>query len=879
MRIDRWLYIVPLRLRSLLRRSRVEDDLRDEVQFHLDRLTDEHIARGLTPDAARLAALRALHGIEQRKEECRDARRVGVVEDFVMDIRYAVRTLRHSRGFAAAAIATLALGIGATVAVFTVVNGVLLQPLPFPHPDRLFLVSHAPRSIFAPGPTMSDHDYLEFRARTKAFANVATFSSFRAKLTGAGEPAIVSAASVTSEFFDVLSVPAAAGRTFTSGDDQAGRDRLVVIGDRLWRYQLGSDPAVLGRTLTVDGIRRIVVGVMPSGFAFPGDADLWTPRHVAFDPHQAFLMPVIARLRNDVNAAQARAEFDVIAPHLSERAADAQQEWTSGFLPLKEFVVGDVRKPLQIFAGAIWFVLLIACANVANLLLARASVRRHEIAIRLAIGARRGRIVRQLLTESLLLAITGGAGGVLLAHWLVPALLALAPAGRIPRIEMIRIDTNVVAFATGVSLLTGVLFGLVPALRLTRTRTRESLLPAGRAFRPRHDWTRASLAVGEIALALVLLAGAALLLRSFLHLTAIDPGFRSDSVMTMSVELDDVAYATPAARRAFHTQVLERLSSIPGVVSAGAVNWRPLGNALIYGDFHIEGQPDPPNDVVDKPAVSPGYFATMGVPLLRGREFTDRDDDNGTPVAIVSRSIARLFPSEDAIGRRVTLQSEPKPDDWLTVVGIVEDVRQVGLAQPPHAAIYRPYRQVSHPFFLGHMAYVVRSESNAIAVAAAMRGALREIDRNQPPGAIVSMSEVLYQSTADPRFRARLLGTFAAIALLLAAIGTYGVLAYAVVQRTPEIGIRIALGARRATVVWMVLRETLALSLVGVIVGTAAALAATRVLESFLFQIRATDPATFAGVAGIIVSVALLAGALPALRATRVDPLVALRHE
>jgi putative ABC transport system permease protein len=415
---------------------------------------------------------------------------------------------------------------------------------------------------------------------------------------------------------------------------------------------------------------------------------------------------------------------------------------------------------------------------------------------------------------------------------------------------------------------------------VTRSSTRDSLLPTGRTFGQRHDRTRASLVIAEIALALVLLTGAGLLLRSFSRLVSVDPGFRTDGVMSMKVDLDGTPYDTPEQRRAFHTRLLERLSRIPGVSSAGGINWQPLGDALIRGDFHFAGRPDPQElSVVDKPAVSPGYFATMGMTFLRGRDFTNRDDAGTAGVAIVSRSVARLFPAEDPIGKRVTLQSTPGPEDWLTIVGVVDDVKQSGLSEPLHAAIYRPYRQVSHPFFLGYMTYVVRAASDPAAIASGMRAALREEDRNLPPGAIVSMSEVLKRSTAEPRFQARLLGTFAAIALLLAALGTYSVLAYSVVQRTYEIGIRIALGARRSAVLWLILRQTAVLAAIGVAIGVAAALAATRILATALFEITPGDPSTLVAVAVLIMATALVAGLVPALRATRVDPLVAIRQD
>ena len=471
---DRWLQIARLRLRSLFRRDRVEDELRDELQFHLDRVADEHIARGMAPDEARLAALRAMHGIEQRKEECRDTRGVRLFDDLLQDLRYAARTLRRSPGFAAAAISTLALGIGATVAVFTVVNGVLLRPLPFADPDRLFAITLAPRGIRSGGPSMSDRDYVAFAERTHAFDHVATFQTFPGKLTGGDEPALVAAAGVTSEFFGVLGVPPAIGRAFAAGEDMPGRDAVVILGDGMWRAVLGADPGVVGKSITLDGVRRTVIGVMPPGFAFPRRTQAWTPMRIVPAPGNTFLRPVIGRLKPGVTPAQARAEFDTIAPHLSPEEGESL---LSGILPLEELVVGDIRRPLEIFAGAIALVLLIACANVANLLLARGSVRTREIAVRTALGAGRARVVRQLLTESVALSIAGGLAGVLLAWWIVPALLALAPQGRIPRLESIRIDAGVLAFALGVSLITGIAFGLAPAVRAARNSTRGSLLP------------------------------------------------------------------------------------------------------------------------------------------------------------------------------------------------------------------------------------------------------------------------------------------------------------------------------------------------------------------------------------------------------------------
>jgi putative ABC transport system permease protein len=880
MRLERWIYTVPLRLRSLFRGERVDRELDEELQFHVQRLTDEHIARGASPAEARLAALRAMNGVEQRKEECRDTRRVRLVQDVLQDLRYAGRTLLRSRGFTAAAIVTLALGIGASVAAFTVVNGVLLRPMPFPESDRLFLLSHTEIGPFMSQPGLADSQYLEFRASDRLFAHLAAFTiAYGASLTAPGDPSIVRASRVTTEFFAALRVAPAIGRTFGAGDDQPGRDHIVLLSDALWRSRFGADPVVSGREITLDGVRHTVVGVMPPGFDFPGEAAIWTPMAIRSDRGNSLLYPVLGRLKPGVSVAQAQAEFDTIVRQAAKPETDAR--WISGVIPVKELMVRDIRRPLEIFAGAVGFVLLIACANVANLLLARATSRQREIAIRAALGASRARLVRQLLTESVLVSFAGGLCGILLARWGVPALLALAPKGRIPRTDLIHVDGQVLGFALVVSLLTGIVFGLAPALRMTRGRFSGSLLPGGRASVAGQDRLRAALVVGEIALALVLLTGAGLMLKSFLRLRAVDTGFRPENVLTLTVDLPRAVYPTAQKLQAFHQETLLRLSTLPGVLGVGAVNFRPLGTMLISGDFQIEDGPPIVGDIrADKPAVSAGYFSAMGIRLVRGRDFTERDDAKGAGVAIVSRTVARMIsPSEDAVGRRITLESNPKPEDWVTIVGVVDDVKQWGPSQPAHMAIYRPFLQVTRPFFLSHMTFAVRTPSDPLALAPALRSVLRSVDRNQPAQSIASMADVMAAATADPAFQARLLGGFAVLALLLALVGTYGVLAYSVAQQTHEIGLRMALGARRRAVMWMIIRRTLVLGGLGVAIGTLGALWAARLLATFLFEIEPTDPATFGAVALMILLAALAAGFIPARRATRVDPLVALRHE
>ena len=879
--MPRWCYRVMMRLRSLFRGATLDRELDEELQFHVDRLIEANLARGLSPDAARREALLAVGGIEQRKEECRDTRRVRLIEDLLQDLRYAVRTLRRTPAFTTAAILTLTLGIGTTVALFTVVNGVLMRPLPFPQPERLHLVSLSPKFILMRHPGMVDQTFAAYRGADRAFQNLAAFTTYNGNLTGAGDPVVIPVGQVTTEFFDALAVKPAMGRTFLLDDGQEGGESIVVLSDQLWRGRFGSDPAIVGKLVTLNAVRRTVVGVMPAGFDFPARAEAWTPHVIKITRGNAMMFPVLGRLKPGITLAQANAAFDAAIDTLPDGPSrEERAKWNVAILPLKELLVGDIRRPLQVFSSAVLLVLLIACANVANLLLARASGREREIAVRAALGAGRQRLVRQLLTESALLSLAGAALGTLLARWAVPLLLALAPAGRIPRTEMIAIDASVIAFAIVVAGVTGIVFGLAPALRLTRSRFAGSLLPGGRSVLRGQEGFRAALVVGQIALALVLLTGAGLMAKSFLRLRAVDPGFRAENVVRLSVELPESSYANPPRLHAFHQDMLARLSKLPDVVAAGSVNWLPLGNEHLNGDFRIAGDTENPRFNVDKPAVSPGYFRAMGIRLLRGRDFNEHDTSSSLGVVIVSRTVARAIdPSEAVVGHRVRLWTSAQPEAWQTIVGVVDDVKQMGPSQKSHPAIYQPYPQVSRPSFLSRMTYVVRTGSDPLAAVPAVRNALRAVDKDQPATAIGLLTDSLDRATAEPAFYARLLGTFAVLAVVLALVGTYGVIAYAVAQRNHEIGLRMALGARAASVVWLVIRRTLVLGMAGVVIGTSVAWLATRLLKTVLFEVTPTDPATFTAVAITVFVAALLAGLIPAHRATRVDPLVALRHE
>jgi putative ABC transport system permease protein len=541
----RWYLILSRRVRAVFRGRALDLELDEELRYHFERSVEANLARGLPSDAARREALLALGGIEQRKEECRDTRRVRVFHDVLSDVRYAVRGLRHSPAFSIPALVTLTLGIGVSVAVFSVIYGVLLRPLPFPEPHRLLLVAISPRSPFIREPVLSDRNFIALREHDRAFEHLATYTKFNGNLTNAGEPVVLSVAGVSDWFFPALGIAPELGRIFFPGEGAKGREPTMIIAERLWRSRFEADRSVIGRQVTLNGIGHVIIGVMPATFDFPAKVDAWTPQEVRLDPGNSFMNPVFGRLRHGVGIDEARAQFDAIIPSLPQQPDANRASWQIGLLPLKESVVASVRRPLQVFAGAVILVLLIACANVANLLLVRAAHRQHELAVRTALGASRGRLIRQFLTESTVLALIGGFLGLLVTRWTVPALLTLAPEGRIPRVEMIQIDGWVVLYALAASLATGTVFGLLPALRFTRGRATDSLGPGVRRFGGGQERLRTILVVSEIALALVLLTGAGLMLRSVILLRSVDPGFDAANVITLNLELPQSVYSTP----------------------------------------------------------------------------------------------------------------------------------------------------------------------------------------------------------------------------------------------------------------------------------------------------------------------------------------------
>ena len=807
------------------------------------------------------------------------------------DLRYGLRMLWKSPGFTLVAVAAIALGIGANTAIFSVVNAVLLRPLPYKDPEQLVLVQHSyPRldlkaTVSAPG-------FTHYRATARSFSDVAAISGWEANLTGVGDPERLQGAKVSANLFPMLGVDAARGRVLAEEENSPGSDRVVVLSDAFFRRRFGANPSVVGGALTINGEGYTVVGVMPESFQFGremGQApDLFAP--LAFTPEQLSpennltneYLSVLARLKEGVAIEQAQGEMDAIAADLREKymppGSDASY-WGLALTRFDELVVGKIRPALLTLLGAVALVLLIACANVANLLLARSAARQKEIAIRTAMGAGRWRIMRQLLTESVMLSLLGGAAGLLLGLWVVDLLVAVN-ADKVPRAYEIGLDLRVLGFALLVSLATGLLFGLAPALQTSKIDLHDTLKEGGRGGRAGlRRGVRGALVVTELSLALVLLVGAGLLIRSFLRVQEVNPGFNPDKLLVMQLSLPGFKYPEKAQRDGFYRQLLAEVSALPGVRSAGAVSVLPLSNQNQSGSFRIEGREVPPGGSLphgDRWAATAGYFETMEIPLLRGRYFTPQDTADSQPVAVISEALARKYwPDEDPLGKRISFQGGTQNPVWREVVGIVAHVKHNnGLEGESRVQYYIPHTQLANSSM-----FLVARADNPESLAGAVRGAVRSLDRDLPVYRVTTMDQVVSDSLAQRRFSMYLLGAFAALALALAVIGLYGVMSYTVAQRTHEIGIRMALGAQPLAILRMVVGQGMALALAGVGVGVGAALGLTRLMSTMLYGVRAFDPATFVAISLALGAVAFLACFIPARRATRVDPMVALRYE
>ena len=811
------------------------------------------------------------------------------------DIRYSLRRLLKSPAFTGIVILTLGLGIGANTAIFSVVNTVLLRPLPFREPDRLITINHFYRSAALNNleAGVSAIGFRDYRDKTKSFQNVAVESGWNANLTGTGDPERVPASRVSGDYFKVLGVPAALGRTFGPDEDVQGKNQVVVISNGLWRRVFGADPHVVGKTIQLNSQSYTVVGVMPEGFYsfFNRNADIWTP--LALDPSQFTpdrytneWLNLLARLQPGVSVHQAAAEMTALADQLKRTYPNQLgPEWTLKVTSLNQLATGKIRPALLVLLGAVGFVLLIACANVANLLLARVTSRQKEIAIRTALGAERWTLVRQLLTESVILAIAGGVLGLAIAYWSVKSLVAAVPS--IPRGSEVGIDGTVMLFTLGVSVFTGLLFGIVPALQTSRSSLHETLKDGGRSGSADVSGAvmRRVLVVGEVALALMLLIGAGLMIESVARLQHVNPGFDPDHLLTFDVALPNVKYPSDTARRQFFDAALERIGQVPGVVAVGGTSTMPFSGDWSTASFQIQGYtpgPKQPGPWGDIRIVSPDFFRTLRIPIEQGRVFTQQDGPGQHWVAVIDEEfVHKYFRDQNPLGKRITFGPLPgsKEPAWIDIVGVVGHTMHEALDAKPRIQLYLSYRQLPPAFSMSNMSVAVRTTGDPLLMARPVREALHTVDKDMPMSNVKSMNDMLETSLGQRRLSMILLGAFSAIALLLASLGIYGVLAYSVTQRSRELGIRMALGAARARVLRLVVGQGMALAALGIVIGLVGALLLTRLLSSQLYSITATDPTTFVGVSGLLGAIALVATLVPALRATRVDPVVALREE
>jgi predicted permease len=879
MRLEHWFYTVPLRLRSLFRRGQVEAELNEELRYHLERQIEVNTAAGMSVEEARYAALRAMHGLDQRKEECRDMRRVRLIEDLWRDFRFSLRSLLKRPGFTAIALLALALGIGANTAIFSLVNAVILQPLPYRDPDRLISI-YGTRNRSSQG-SVGPTDFLDYRSQNKTFEQFAASGSMMLpmNLTGSGEPERLNASIITGNYFDTFGVRPALGRGFSLENEKTGQDHVTVLSHAFWQTRFGGDPNIVNKTINLDGKAYEVLGVMPAEVVLPQPAQLWVPLNFDADPEMkmrnARFLRGIGRLKEGVTLDQAQTDTDLIAAQLEQQYPDSNTGWSLRLIPLREILVGGSRTMLFILFGAVGFVLLIACANVANLLLVRAAARQKEIAMRTALGASRLRIIRQMITESLLLAIFGGALGALLAVAGVKLLVSLGE-DNIPRTANVKIDATVLAFTLLISLATGLLFGLAPAIRTMKENLVDALKDGirGGSEATVKNRTRSLLVVFESAIAVMLLIAAGLLIRSLVALQNVDPGFDPNNVLTLRVDLPRQKYNTPEKASNFFEQLETRVAGLPGVEAVGLITDLPLSGEARDMPYRVEGRPAT-SDIafVDFRRVNKNYFSAMRIPLRRGRNFTEQEVRQSDKAIVVSQAfVDSVFPNEEALGKRLIIWSGIRNEPY-EIIGIVGDTRYQSLQGEPSATMYVPTRE----FLFVNL--VIRTQGDPLSLVGGVRKEVNALDPDQPIAAIRPMTEWVAMSAAGARYRTTLLGLFALLAMILAATGIYGVMSYSVAQRTQEIGVRMALGARPLDVLKLVVRQGMMLALIGVIVGLAGALALTRVMSSLLFGVTERDPITFVAVAALLIVVAFISCFVPAHRATRVDPLIALRCE
>ncbi|MBZ5534539.1 MAG: ABC transporter permease [Acidobacteriia bacterium] len=885
-----------LRLAGLFNKARHDHELANELESHLQMHIEDNLRSGMNPEEARRQALIRLGNIESTKENYRDRRGLPALETLLQDVRYSLRMLGKNPGFTAVAVITLALGIGGNTAIFSVIDAVILRPLPFDSPERLVAVWESSPRVGVYHSTISYPDFVDWKQQNHVFERMAAFHTADFTLTGMDEPAHLLGGVVSSDLFPLLGVKPKLGRDFLPSEDSLGtaKGRPVILSYGLWQRRFGSDSQVIGQSIVLDNQPYTIVGVMPQSFQYPIESkpiELWTTMLVDMitTDHSkpmtaqrgAHYLGAIARLKPHVSLQQARAELETIANALAQQYPDTNKYGGATAEPELDRLVGDIRPALLILFRAVGCVLLIACVNVANLLLARATVRRKEIAIRSALGASRSRIVRQLLTESVLLSLLGGVFALLLTLWGTNGLLALSPQN-LPRLSGVHLSAHVFAFTAIASLLTGLLFGLLPAIRVSMSGAAEAINEGGRSATPdsrRHSRLRSMLGAAEMALALVPLVGAGLLMQSFVRLQRVKLGFDPAKVLTVNLALPEARYTT-AQQATFFRQLLPRLGSLPGVQSASAVYPLPLGDDQISISFEIDGRPVARSEQpsTNYRTAAPDYFRTMHIPLLRGRDFTERDDEKAHPVIIVNETFAkRFFPNEDPLGKRIKpgMSTLPGGSVMREIIGVVGDVKHRGLSYASGPEVYEPQNQM--PF--NGLTLVIRGDNDPRSLIGAVREQVEAQDKDLPLFDSKLMEDYLYASIAEPRFNTLLLTIFAVVALALAAVGLYGVMSYSVAQRTHEIGIRMALGAGRRDVLKLVIGQGLLIVVFGIALGLVGAGLAARMMAGLLFGVESLHPPTFVGVALLLGVVALLACYLPARRATRVDPMVALRYE
>ena len=877
------------RLRALFGREAVIGDIDEELRLHLEMAAQANVERGMPPEEARRAALRSFGNLDSLRERAYEVRGGGRLETLWQDVRYAARMLAKQPGFTAVAALTLALGIGANTAIFSVVEAVLLRALPYRHAGRTVMLWESQPLRDVARNVVSPANFLDWRDQAKSFDEMAAFVDRRFNLTGAGEPEEVPAQSATPNLFPLLGVGAEMGRTFTSEDAHPGHDEVAILSHGLWQRRFGGAPDIIGRPLSLNGHRVTVIGVMPPGFQWfiqemsqtGKPAQLWIPMGFS-EQHRVRrgrYLQAVARLAPGVSTMQAQAEMGAIAGRLESQYRSFNQGWGVRLVPLRDQLAGEIKPALLVLLAAVGFVLLIACVNVANLLLARAAGRHKEIAIRSSIGAGRRRIIRQLLTESLLLALLGGALGLLLSRVCLTALVALSPPN-LAGIRQAGLDLPVLAFTLVLAALTGIVFGLAPALEASRVNLSGSLNESsrGNAGSQRGRRLRDGLVVAEVGLALVLLVGAGLMIRSFLRLQAVNPGFDAKGLLTIRVLLPSAKYPDDVRRMAFFRQAAARLRTLPGVVSASAVSFLPFADLGAATSFSIEGTPfrtEADKPTTDVRVVDEEYFRTLRIPLVAGRTFTAQEAVEERHVAVINETMARkFFAGQSPVGKRILVDMSDEPT-FTEIIGVVGDVRYAKLDGELQPMVYWTPPHLTY----SAMTFVLRTHGDPTDLAPAVRREILAIDKDQPVSEVRTMESWLSDSLARTRFGTLLLSAFAGLALTLAAAGLYGVMSYSVAQRQNEIGVRMALGAKTSDVLRLVVRQGLVLVLVGVALGLAGALALTRVLATLLYDVSATDPLTFAILALLLTAVSAVACYIPARRAARVDPLIAMRYD